>query len=143
MFIPPRRLPAFLAACQCGRAASWRAIRYRRSVVGVGPPIAGVSYSRKRVASALRPISEIGKLLRNYCMLLDWTNWTFWVTSIALVAFGFFLRDIYEQWRFRKGRKDVRDEFREVDELTRQLEAATERLNKANAKAEGARSRPE
>lgn len=76
-------------------------------------------------------------------MLLDWTNWTFWVTSIALVAFGFFLRDIYEQWRFRKGRKDVRDEFREVDELTRQLEAATERLNKANAKAEGARSRPE
>lgn len=32
-------------------------------------------------------------------MFLDWTNWTFWVTAIALVAFGFCLRDIYEQWR--------------------------------------------
>jgi len=58
------------------------------------------------------------------------------------VAFG--LYPIYEQWRFLKVRKDVRDEFREVDDLTRRLQAATERLNKANAKAEAARlkSRP-
>jgi hypothetical protein len=38
-------------------------------------------------------------------MFLDWTSWTFWVTAIALVAFGFCLRDIYEQWRFRKAIK--------------------------------------
>ena len=74
-------------------------------------------------------------------MFLDWTNWTFWVTAIALVAFGFCLRDIYEQWRLHKVRKQVRDEFREVDDLTRRLQAATERLNKANAKAEAARLR--
>jgi|SRR4029077_5698870 hypothetical protein len=69
------------------------------------------------------------------CMFLDWTNWTFWVTAIALVAFGFCLRDIYEQWRFRKARKNVRDELREVDDLTRLLQAATERLNKLNEPA--------
>jgi hypothetical protein len=68
-------------------------------------------------------------------MFLDWTNWTFWVTAIALVAFGFCLRDIYEQWRFRKARKNVRDELREVDDLTRLLQAATERLNKLNEPA--------
>ena len=77
-------------------------------------------------------------------MFLDWTNWTFWVTALALVAFGFCLRDIYEQLRFRKVRKDVRSEFRDVEDLTRRLQAATERLNKA-AEAEDARlkSRPE
>jgi len=99
---------------------------------------------KSRAAVAVRPILEMGKMLQNSCMFLDWTNWTFWVTAIALVAFGFCLRDIYEQWRFLKVRKDVRDEFREVDDLTRRLQAATERLNKANAKAEAARlkSRP-
>jgi hypothetical protein len=29
-------------------------------------------------------------------MFLDWTNWTFWVTALALIAFGFNLRVIYE-----------------------------------------------
>jgi hypothetical protein len=62
-------------------------------------------------------------------MFLDWTNWTFWVTALALIAFGFCLRDIYEQLRFRKVRKDVRSGFRDVEELTRRLQAATERLN--------------
>ena len=73
-------------------------------------------------------------------MILDWTNWTFWLITLALVAFGFCLRDIYEQWYFRKVRKEVR----EVHDLTQRLEAATERLNKANADAEAARdkSRP-
>ena len=66
-------------------------------------------------------------------MILDWTNWTFWLITLALVAFGFCLRDIYEQWYFRKVRKEVRDEVREVQDLTQRLEAATERLNKANA----------
>jgi hypothetical protein len=67
------------------------------------------------------------------------------VTAFALVAFGFCLRDIYEQLRFRKVRKDVRNEFRDVEDLARRLQAATERLDKANAKAEAARlkSRPE
>jgi hypothetical protein len=74
-------------------------------------------------------------------MFLDWTNWTFWVTALALVAFGFCLRDLYEQWHLRKVRKEVRDEFREVHDLTRRLQAATERLNKANADAEAARLR--
>jgi len=107
-----------------------------REVVGVK--------AKSRAAVAVRPILEMGKMLQNSCMFLDWTNWTFWVTAIALVAFGFCLRDIYEQWRFLKVRKDVRDEFREVDDLTRRLQAATERLNKANAKAEAAsvKSRP-
>ena len=68
-------------------------------------------------------------------------EWTFWVTAFALVAFGFCLRDIYEQWYFRKVRKEVRDEVREVHDLTQRLEAATERLNKANADAEAARLR--
>ena len=27
-------------------------------------------------------------------MILDWTNWTFWLITLALVAFGFCLRDI-------------------------------------------------
>ncbi len=71
-------------------------------------------------------------------MILDWTNWTFWVIALALVAFGFCLRDIYQQWRFRYVRRAVRNEFREVDDLTRRLQAATERLNKANAAAEAA-----
>jgi hypothetical protein len=73
-------------------------------------------------------------------MFLDWTNWTFWVTAIALVAFRFCLRDIYEQWRFRKVRRNVSDELREVDNLTRRLQAATERLNKVNE--EGSRGAP-
>ena len=90
----------------------------------------------------MHPILEMGKMLQNSCMFLDWTNWTFWVTAVALVAFGFCLRDIYEQWRFRKVRKAVRDEFHEVNDLTRRLQPATERLNKANAKAEAARFRP-
>jgi hypothetical protein len=82
----------------------------------------------------------MGKKLHNSCMFLDWTNWTFWVTAIALVAFGFCLRDIYEQWRFRKVRRNVSDELREVDNLTRRLQAATERLNKGNE--EGSRGAP-
>jgi hypothetical protein len=76
------------------------------------------------------PWTVEGKLA---CMILDWTNWTFWLITLALVAFGFCLRDIYEQWYFRKVRKEVRDEVREVHDLTQRLEAATERLNKANA----------
>ncbi len=64
-------------------------------------------------------------------MIWDWTNWTFWLITLALVAFGFCLRDIYDQWYFRKVRKEVR----EVHELTQRLEAGTERLNKANADA--------
>ena len=72
-------------------------------------------------------------------MFLDWANWTFWVTALALVAFGFCLRDIYEQLRFPKVRKGVGSEFRDVEDLTRRLQAATERLNKANAEAEAAR----
>jgi hypothetical protein len=31
-------------------------------------------------------------------MILDWTNWTFWLITLALAAFGFCLRYIYEQW---------------------------------------------
>ena len=62
-------------------------------------------------------------------MILDWTNWTFWLITLALVAFGFCLRDLYEQWYFRKVRNEVRDEIRD---LTRRLQTATERLNKAN-----------
>jgi hypothetical protein len=76
----------------------------------------------------------MGKMMHNACMFLDWTNWTFWITAIALVAFGVCLRDIYEQWRFRKVRRNVKDEFREVEDLTRRLQAATERLNKVNEK---------
>jgi hypothetical protein len=68
-------------------------------------------------------------------MFLDWTNWTFWVTAIALVAFGFCLRDIYEQWSFRKVRKNIRDDLRNATDLTRRLQAATERLNKLNEPA--------
>ena len=63
-------------------------------------------------------------------MTLDWTNWTFWVTTLALVAFGFCLRDLYERWYFGKVRNEVRDEVRD---LTGRLQTATERLNKANA----------
>jgi hypothetical protein len=93
----------------------------------------------------MRPIPAMGKMLQTSRMFLEWTNWTFWVTALALVAFGFCLRDIYEQLRFRKIRKDVRSEFRDVEDLTRRLQAATERLNKANAEAEEARlkSQPE
>jgi hypothetical protein len=43
-------------------------------------------------------------------MALDWTNWTFWVTALALVAFGFNLRVICEQWYSRKMRKKGRDD---------------------------------
>jgi hypothetical protein len=32
------------------------------------------------------------KVLQDICMFLDWTNWTFWVTALALIAFGFNLR---------------------------------------------------
>jgi hypothetical protein len=68
-------------------------------------------------------------------MALDWTNWTFWVTALALVAFGFYLRVIYEQWYSRKMRKKDRDDVREIRDLTQRLQNATERLNKANADA--------
>ena len=66
-------------------------------------------------------------------MILDWTNWTFWLITLALVAFGFCLRYIYEQWYYRKVREEVRDDVREVNDLTRRLQATTERLNRANA----------
>ena len=62
-------------------------------------------------------------------MILDWTNWTFWVTTFALVAFGFCLGVLYEQWCFRKARNEVR----KVRDLTRRLQTAIERLDKANA----------
>jgi len=62
-------------------------------------------------------------------MILDWTNWTFWVTTLALVAFGFCLGVLYEQWYFRKARNEVR----KVRDLTRRLQTAIERLDKANA----------
>ena len=57
-------------------------------------------------------------------MFLDWTNWTFWVAALALIAFGFNLRVIYEQWRFWKicNRPDE-----EIRELTQRLRTATER----------------
>ena len=74
-------------------------------------------------------------VLQNSRMFLDWTNWTFWVTALALVAFGFNLRVIYEQWHARKMRKQVRDDAREVRNLTQRLQTATECLNKANAEA--------
>ena len=63
-------------------------------------------------------------------MILDWTNWTFWVTTLALVAFGFCLGVLYERWYFRKVHNEVCDE---VHDLTRRLQTATERLNKSNA----------
>ena len=72
------------------------------------------------------------KVLQDICMFLDWTNWTFWVTALALIAFGFNLRVIYEQWRSWKIRKRPDEEIRE---LTQRLRTATERLNKANADA--------
>jgi hypothetical protein len=76
----------------------------------------------------------MGKMGQNRLyMILDWTNWTFWVTTLALVAFGFCLRVLCEQWYFRKVRNEVRDEVREVRDLTRRLQTATERLNRANA----------
>jgi hypothetical protein len=37
-----------------------------------------------------------------------------WGAGFALVAFGFCPRNIYEPWYFRKVRKEVRDDFREV-----------------------------
>ena len=78
------------------------------------------------------PILQTKKVLQDICMFLDWTNWTFWVTALALIAFGFNLRVIYEQWRFWKIRKRPDEEIRE---LTQRLRTATERLNKANADA--------
>jgi uncharacterized protein YlxW (UPF0749 family) len=71
-------------------------------------------------------------MLQNNYMILDRTNWTFWVTALALVAFGFTLRVIYEQWHSRKIRKQVRDDAREIRDLTQRLQTATERLNNAN-----------
>jgi hypothetical protein len=44
--------------------------------------------------AAPEDILERGKMGQNSCMFLDWTNWTFWVTALALVAFGFCLRDL-------------------------------------------------
>src|SRR6476620_9380321 len=64
-----------------------------------------------------RPFGKWEKCCKLSCMFLDWTNWTFWVTALALVAFGFCLRDIYEQLRFRKVRQGVRSEFRDVEDL--------------------------
>ena len=52
-------------------------------------------------------------------MFLDWTNWTFWVTALALIAFGFNLRVIYEQWRFWKIRKRPDEEIRELTQRLR------------------------
>ncbi len=49
-----------------------------------------------------------------FLQLLDWTNWTFWLITLALIVFGFCLRDIYDQWYFRKVRKEARDEVRGV-----------------------------
>jgi cytochrome c-type biogenesis protein CcmH/NrfF len=74
-------------------------------------------------------------MLQNSYMILDWANWTFWVTPLALIAFGFSLRVIYEQWHSRKIRRQVHDDAREIRDLTRRLQTATERLNNANADA--------
>ena len=41
--------------------------------------------------------------------------------ALALVAFGFCLRDLYEQWYIRKVRKEVRDDVREICDLTQRL----------------------
>ena len=68
-------------------------------------------------------------------MFLDWTNWTFWVNGLALVAFGFNLRVIYEQWPSRKMSKKSRDGVSEMHDLTQRLKTATERLNKSTADA--------
>jgi hypothetical protein len=67
-------------------------------------------------------------------------NWTFWMTALALVAFGFTLRIICEQWHSRKIRKKVRDDAREIRDLTQRLQTATERLNNANAGAPSSRT---
>ena len=83
-------------------------------------------------SKSLAEILQTKKVLQDICMFLDWTNWTFWVTALALIAFGFNLRVIYEQWRFWKIRKRPDEEIRE---LTQRLRTATERLNKANADA--------
>ncbi len=64
-------------------------------------------------------------------MILDRTNWTFWVTTLALVAFGFCLRVLYERWYFRKVRNEVHDEVRD---RTRRLQTATEQLNQGKCK---------
>jgi hypothetical protein len=69
-------------------------------------------------------------VLQNSRMFLDWTNWTFWVTALALVAFGFNLRVIYEQWRLWKMRKRPDEE---IGDLMQRLTSATERLNRTNA----------
>ena len=65
-----------------------------------------------RALAAGAPHFESGRMGQNSCMILDWTNWTFWVTTLALVAFGFCLGVLYEQWYFRKVRNEVRDEVR-------------------------------
>ena len=118
----------------CAIVPLWRISGYIQTVVAKSLP------RKSRAAGGCAPVLNMGKKLHNSCMFLDWTNWTFWVTAIALVAFGFCLRDIYEQWRFRKVRRNVSDELREVDNLTRRLQAATERLNKVNE--EGSRGAP-
>jgi hypothetical protein len=72
----------------------------------------------------------MGKLLQNSAWL--WIGPIGpWVTALALVAFGFNIRVIYEQWYSRKMRKKGRDDVREIRDLTQRLQNATERLNKA------------
>jgi hypothetical protein len=46
-------------------------------------------------------------------MFLDWTNWTFWVTALALIAFGFNLRVIYEQLDYA----EIRERRRPTPEI--------------------------
>ena len=82
--------------------------------------------------AACRPYSSNEESAARYLHVFGLTNWTFWVTALALIAFGFNLRVIYEQWRFWKIRKRPDEEIRE---LTQRLRTATERLNKANADA--------
>jgi hypothetical protein len=84
-------------------------------------------------AASMALPSKRQKMLQNNYMILDWTNWTFWLTALALVAFGFILRVIYEQWHSRKIRKQVRDDAHEIRDLTQRLQTATEHLNNANA----------
>jgi hypothetical protein len=72
--------------------------------------------------------------------MVDFTVFIAMASAIAR-PFGFCLRDIYEQWYISKGRKEVRDDLREVHDLTQRVEATTERLNRANADAEAARLR--
>ena len=92
-----------------------------------GAVIEGVDFAAARAILQMREAFKI--------MFLDWTNWTFWVNGLALVAFGFNLRVIYEQWPSRKMSKKSRDGVSEMHDLTQRLKTATERLNKSNADA--------